>query len=152
MRENEFRDRLRDALGEPPNLAAPMLKPSNPAAPRSYPRGMAALAIALAILLVIVLVASRIALRPQGTNLPAAQAAPDSFPCSLPVVAVSEAGGPGQNPAIGTGETSRSILPRASAICRPTAPAPRASTPPSSSGGCRRPLGRFRLTVGPMPT
>lgn len=100
MREDEFRDRLRDALGEPPHLAAPMLKPSNPAVPRAYPRGMAAVAIALAILLVLALVASRIALRPQGANLPAAQAAPDSLPCKLPVVAVSEAGGPGQDPAI----------------------------------------------------
>jgi hypothetical protein len=100
MRENEFRERLRHALGEPPHLSAPMLKPSNPAVPRAYPRGMAAVAIALAILLVIVLVASRVALRPQGTNLPAAQAAPDSFPCSLAVAAISSAQNPGQEAVI----------------------------------------------------
>jgi hypothetical protein len=98
MHENEFRDRLRHALGEPPTLAAPMLKPSTTSASRAYPRGMAAVAIALAVLLVLVFVASRVALRPQGTNLPAAQAAPDSFPCSLAVEAISTAQNPGQNP------------------------------------------------------
>jgi hypothetical protein len=80
--------------------------PSRAGLARAYPRGMAVLAFVLALLLVIVLVATRVAMRPQGTNLPAAkpspvaQAAPDSFPCALPVVAVSEAGGPGQNPVL----------------------------------------------------
>jgi hypothetical protein len=107
MNENEFRDRLRGALGEPPPLSSPVLVPSRAGPARAYPRGMALLAFVLALLLVIVLVATRVAMRPQGTNLPAAkpspvaQAAPDSFPCALPVVAVSEAENPGQNPAMG---------------------------------------------------
>ena len=105
MNENEFRGRLRDALGEPPPLPLPKLRPSDAGAGRAYPRAMATLAIALAVLLVLVLVASRIALRPQGMNLPAAkpsgvaQVGPDAFPCSLAVMAVSEAENPGQNPA-----------------------------------------------------
>lgn len=107
MNENEFRDRIRGALGEPPPLSSPVLTPSRSGA-RANPRGMAVLAFGLAVLLVVVLVATRVALRPQGTVLPAAkpspvaQAAPDSFPCSLPVVVTSEAENPGQNPAIGT--------------------------------------------------
>ncbi|TMF43306.1 MAG: hypothetical protein E6I23_11000 [Chloroflexi bacterium] len=106
MRENDFRDRLRDALGDPPPLSAPLLTPSDGAARRAYPRGMAVLAFVLAVLLVLVLVATRVALRPQGTNLPAvkpspvAQPAPDSFPCALPVVVTSEAGNPGQGAVI----------------------------------------------------
>ena len=106
MNENEFRDRLRGALGEPPPLSSPVFTPSRARLARAYPRGMAVLAFVLALLLVVVLVATRVALRPQGTNLPAAkpspvaQAAPDSFPCALPVVAVSEAGNPGQNPVL----------------------------------------------------
>lgn len=106
MNENEFRERLRGALGEPPPLSSPVLAPSRAGLARAYPRGMAVLAFVLALLLVIVLVATRVAMRPQGTNLPAAkpspvaQAAPDSLPCALPVVAVSEAENPGQNPVI----------------------------------------------------
>jgi len=105
MNENEFRDRLRGALGEPPPLSSPVFTPSSGGA-RAYPRGMAVLACVLALLLVIVLVATRVAMRPQSTNLPAtkpspvAQAAPDSFPCALPVDAVSVAENPGQNPAM----------------------------------------------------
>ena len=108
MNENEFRDRLRDALGEPPVLASPALTPSRAGLARAYPRGMAVLAFVLALLLVIVLVATRVAMRPLGTNLPAAkpspvaQAAPDSFPCALPVVVTSEAQNPRQYPAIST--------------------------------------------------
>ena len=43
MRENEFRDRLRDALGEPPHLPDPQLTPSDAGVSRGYPRGMALL-------------------------------------------------------------------------------------------------------------
>src|SRR4029077_20696548 len=99
MNENEFRDRLRGALGETPPLSSPVLTPSSGGA-RAYPRGMAVLAFVLALLLVIVLVATRVAMRPQGTNLPAAkpspvaQAAADSFPCALPVDVFSEAENP----------------------------------------------------------
>jgi hypothetical protein len=102
MRENEFRDRLRDALGEPPRLPAPQLTPSDAGVSRGYPRGMALLAVGLAIVLVLVLVASRIALRPTGMTQSGAQgglAVPgDAFPCSLAVQAISTAQNPGQNP------------------------------------------------------
>src|ERR1700737_2838453 len=102
MRENEFRDRLHNALGQPPDLAPPRLGPPDAAERRAYPRAMAAIAIVLAVLLVAVLVASRVALRPQGINVqtakpsPVAELAPDSFPCALAVVMVSEASGRGQ--------------------------------------------------------
>jgi hypothetical protein len=98
MRENEFRDRLRDALGEPPPLPAPQLTPSDAGISRGYPRGMALLAVGLAVVLVLALVASRIALRPTGMTQPGANggvAMPaNAFPCSLPVEAMSV----GQNP------------------------------------------------------
>jgi hypothetical protein len=93
MRENEFRDRLRDALGEPPPLPAPQLTPSDAGVSRGYPRGMLALAVALAVLLVLGLVASRVALRPQGMIAPAGS---DTFPCSLPVM-VMTFGNSGEN-------------------------------------------------------
>jgi hypothetical protein len=68
---------------------------------------MAALAIALAVLLVAVLVASRVALRPQATLVPGgtggvAQAALDSFPCSLAVIQISDAANPGQGSSTST--------------------------------------------------
>jgi hypothetical protein len=100
MRENEFRDRLRDALGEPPPLPAPQLTPSDAGDSRGYPRGMALLAVGLAVVLVLALVASRIALRPTGMTQPGANggvAMPaDAFPCTLPVEAISWAQNPGQ--------------------------------------------------------
>jgi hypothetical protein len=102
MRENEFRDRLRDALGEPPPLPAPQLTPSDSGVSRGYPRGMVLFAVGLAVVLVLALVASRVALRPTGMTLPGAQggvAMPaDAFPCSLAVEAVSTGQNPGQNP------------------------------------------------------
>ncbi len=102
MRENEFRDRLRDALGEPPPLAAPQLTPSDAGVSRGYPRGMALLAVGLAIVLVLALIASRVALRPTGMTQPGAKggvAMPaDAFPCSLAVEAISTAQNPGQEP------------------------------------------------------
>ncbi len=73
MNENEFRKRLSEALGEPPSLAAPVLSRPDAQAPRAYPRTLALLAGGLAILLVLVLVASRIALHPTGSILPAAR-------------------------------------------------------------------------------
>jgi hypothetical protein len=97
MREDEFRDRLRDALGEPPPLLAPQLTPSVAGVSRDYPRGMLAVAIALAVLLVIGLVASRVALHPQGMFTPAAPGS-DAFPCSLAVEAINTAQNPGQEP------------------------------------------------------
>jgi len=102
MRENEFRDRLRDALGEPPPLPAPQLTPSDAGVSRGYPRGMALLAVGLALVLVLALVASRVALRPQGLNQPGAKGgvamAADAFPCSLAVEAISTGQNPGQDP------------------------------------------------------
>jgi hypothetical protein len=106
MRENEFRDRLRDALGEPPPLPAPQLTPADAGASRSYPRGMALLAVGLAVALVLALVASRIALRPTGMTQPGSNggvAIPaDNFPCSLAVEAISTAQNPGQDPVTST--------------------------------------------------
>jgi hypothetical protein len=102
MRENEFRDRLRDALGEPPPLPAPQLTLSDTGASRGYPRGMALLAVGLALVLVLALVASRVALRPQGLNQTGGKGgvamAADAFPCSLAVEAISTAQNPGQDP------------------------------------------------------
>src|ERR1700682_72548 len=100
MRENEFRDRLRDALGEPPNLPAPQLTPSDAGVSSGNPRGMTLLAVGLAIVLVLALVVSRGALRPTGMTQPGVKggvAVPaDAFPCSLPVAAISWAQNPGQ--------------------------------------------------------
>jgi hypothetical protein len=100
MHENEFRDRLRDALGEPPPLPAPQLTPSDAGVSRGYPRGMALLAVGLAVVLVLALVASRIALRPTGKTQPGVKAGvatpADAFPCTLPVEAISWAQNPGQ--------------------------------------------------------
>src|ERR1700704_2932785 len=102
MRENEFRERLRDALGEPPPLPAPQLTPSDAGVSRGIPRGMALLAVGLAIVLVLALVASRVALRPTGMTQPGAKGgvatAADTFPCSLAAEAVSTAQNPGQDP------------------------------------------------------
>src|SRR6202165_4989629 len=102
MRENEFRDRLRDALGEPPTLPATHLPPSDAGVSRGYPRGMALVAVGVAVVLVLALVASRVALRPTGMTQPGAKGgAPmpaDAVPCSLAVAAISTAQNPGQNP------------------------------------------------------
>src|SRR3979411_1542417 len=102
MRENEFRDRLRDALGEPPPLPRPQLTPSDAGASRGYARGMALVAVGLAVVLILALVASRIALRPTGMTQPGANggvAMPaGAFPCSLAVEAISTAQNPGQDP------------------------------------------------------
>jgi hypothetical protein len=105
MRENEFRDRLRDALGEPPPLPAPQLTPSDAGVSRGYPRGMVLLAVGLAVVLVLALVASRVALRPTGMTQPRAEggvAMPAGvFPCSLAVEAISTGQNPGQDPVTG---------------------------------------------------
>ena len=101
MRENEFRDRLRDALGEPPPLLAPQLTPADAGVSRGYPRGMALLAVGVAVALVLALIASRIALRPTGMTVPGAKggvAMPaDAFPCSLAVEAMTTAQNSGQD-------------------------------------------------------
>jgi hypothetical protein len=100
MRENEFRDRLRDALGEPPHLPAPQLTPSDAGISSGHPRGMTLLAVGLAIVLVLALVVSRVALRPTDMTQPdvnggvATPAA--ALPCSLAVEAISWAQNPGQ--------------------------------------------------------
>jgi hypothetical protein len=105
MREKEFRDRLRDVLGEPPPLPAPQLTPSDAGVSRGYPRGMVLFAVGLAVVLVLALVASRVALRPTGMTQPGAEggvAMPAGvFPCSLPVEAVSTGQNPGQDPVTG---------------------------------------------------
>jgi hypothetical protein len=102
MRENEFRDRLRDALGEPPPLLAPQLTPSDLGVSRAYPRGMVLLAVGLAVVLVLALIASRVALRPTGMTQPGANGGvampPGAFPCSLAVEAITTAQNPGQEP------------------------------------------------------
>src|ERR1700694_4316997 len=102
MRENEFRDRLRDALGEPPTLPATHLPPSDAGVSRGYPRGMALVAVGVAVVLVLALVASRVALRPTGMTQPGAKGGAPmpaaAFPCSLAVQAISTAQNPGQNP------------------------------------------------------
>lgn len=102
MRENEFRDRLRDALGEPPPLSAPQLTPSDAGVSRGYPRGMALVAVGLAIVLVAALVVSRVALRPTGMTQPGAKGGvtmpADTYPCSLPVEAMSTGQNPAQDP------------------------------------------------------
>src|SRR3984893_19553631 len=100
MRENEFRDRLRDALGEPPPLPAPQLTPSDAGVSRGSPRGMVLFAFGLAVVLVLALVASRVALRPTGMTQPGANGGvampPGTFPCSLAVEAISTGQNPGQ--------------------------------------------------------
>src|SRR4030081_1132329 len=102
MRENESRERLRDALGEPPPLPAPQLTPSSADVSRGYPRGMALLAVGLAIVLVLALIASRVALRPTGMTQPGANGgaamSADAFPCSLAVEAISTAQNADQDP------------------------------------------------------
>ena len=103
MRETEFRERLREALGEPPALPAPQLTRPDAAVSRGYPRGMALLAVGLAVVLVLALIASRVALRPTGMIQPGAKSgvavAAGAFPCSLAVEAISTGENPGQDPA-----------------------------------------------------
>lgn len=105
MREEELRDKLQGALGEPPALRSPALRPpANTVAARGHAAAMAIVATLLAIILVVVLVGTRLALRPQAGVVPGTQAptpgltpAPpaDSFPCALPVTVTTEPSGPG---------------------------------------------------------
>lgn len=96
MREDEFRERLRGALGEPPRLRDPQLRPPATGASRSYTGFTALLAATLAIVLIVVLLGTRVMLRPQGgiTPGPGGSAATtpgaDSFPCALPVIVTEE--------------------------------------------------------------
>ena len=71
MHEEEFRDRLRDALGEPPPLAEPVLGEPRTRPPRSYTGAMGVLAAAMAVLLVVVLVSTRVLLHPSRNAGPA---------------------------------------------------------------------------------
>src|SRR5438067_2219441 len=105
MREDEFRDRLKGAIGEPPPLASPSYGPGTTARPRLYPAAMGVLAAALAVLLVLVLVGTRLSLTSRGNVGPVGKASPssspaspDSFPCALPVTLISEATVSGQDP------------------------------------------------------
>ena len=98
MREDQFRDQLRDALGDPPVLRSPVLRPQPRG--RNLSGAMALLAAAVAVVLIVVLMASRIAFRQQGNVGPAAPTptqvatpvAADSFPCALPVNVTVEIG------------------------------------------------------------
>src|SRR5437868_6064238 len=111
MREDEFRARLRGALGEPPHLAPPELGAPAHRSPRTDTVAMGVLAATLAVVLVAVLVSTRVLLHPTGGLVPAASpspvsrptAAPGSFPCALPVVVTVEADNQGQNPLIASG-------------------------------------------------
>ncbi|HZQ49214.1 MAG TPA: hypothetical protein VFB69_02795 [Candidatus Dormibacteraeota bacterium] len=109
MREHEFREQLRGALGEPPPMAGPTLRTPEVGAPRLHPRVMAMVAVTLAILLVVALVGSRLTLHPRGNFLPAGTpgaqtpaAAPDSMPCHLAVDFIQEADNQG-------GQTATSV-------------------------------------------
>lgn len=98
MREDEFRQHLRAALGEVPALNGPSLgRP--PARPRTHTGVMAVVAGVLTIVLVVVLVGTRVILRPQGhierapaTSPVASPPAADSFPCMLAVTTEVELG------------------------------------------------------------
>src|SRR5690242_15380975 len=98
MREDQFREQLRDALGDPPVLRSPALRP--PQRNRNVSGAMALLAAAVAVVLIVVLMASRIAFRQQGNVGPAAPTpthvatpvAADSLPCALPVNVAVEIG------------------------------------------------------------
>lgn len=104
MREEEFRRRLQNALGEPPPLAPPTLgaPTRRAAAARVHPRAMGLLAIGVAVLLVVVLVGSRVALQPRGYVSPVLAPRADSTPCHLPVDAVTTASNPGSDVVINT--------------------------------------------------
>src|SRR5947209_4921688 len=102
MNEDEFRDRLRDALGEPPPLRSPDLHAAPSRAPRTYAGAMAVLAAVLAVVLIVVLMSTRVLLRPLGGVVPAAPVASappaatplasSAFPCALPAIVTVEAG------------------------------------------------------------
>lgn len=96
MREDEFREHLRAALGEVPALRDPSLgRP--PARPRTHAGVMAVIAGVLTVVLIVVLVGTRVILRPQGEIQPAPATSPvaappaaDSFPCMLAVTTAVE--------------------------------------------------------------
>jgi len=99
MRDDEFREKLRGALGEPPaSMAPPSFAPAGPRPPRIYPTAMGALAVALAVLLVLVLVGTRGGWNPRGSVVPLGKPTPfptaaSAFPCALPVMVEGEAPG-----------------------------------------------------------
>ena len=103
MREDDFRQQFRGALGEPPHLSNPVLGRPAVIGPRLYPRGVALIAAILAIALVVALVGSRVTRQPRGNVVPGAtpnvqnQLALDSLPCHLAVTLIQEADNPGQS-------------------------------------------------------
>ena len=100
MNEHEFRDPLRDGLGELPPLAAPVLASPKSRGPRAHRDAMTMIGFLLAALLVLLLVGYRMSFRLRGETLPAtnaspvAQPAPASFTCALPVNTTSLTGNP----------------------------------------------------------
>jgi hypothetical protein len=100
MNEHEFRDPLRDGLGEIPPLAAPVLASPKSRGPRAHTGAMTVIAFVLAALLVLLVVSYRMSFRLRGETLPAtsaspvAQPAPASFTCALPVNTTSYTGSP----------------------------------------------------------
>jgi hypothetical protein len=101
MNEHEFRDPLRDGLGELPPLAAPVLASPKSRGPRAHTGAMTRVAVFLAAaLLVLVGIAYWMSSRQSGETLPAtnassaAQPAPASFTCALPVNTTSLTGNP----------------------------------------------------------
>ena len=94
MREDEFRERLQGALGEPPPLRQPDLSKPAGTPSRTYAAAMVVVAAVLAVALIVVMLGTRVLLRPQGNVGPGPSASPvataaaaDSFPCMLPVIA-----------------------------------------------------------------
>ena len=99
MREDEFRERLRGALGEPPPLRQPELSKPAGTPSRTYANAMVVVAAVLATALIVVMLGTRVMFRPQSNVGPGPSASPvatpasaDSFPCMLPVIATSEVG------------------------------------------------------------
>jgi len=99
MREDEFRDKLRGVIGEPPaSMSPPSFGSARPRPSRIYPTAMGALAVALAVLLVLVLVGTRGGWNPRGSVVHPGKPTPSpvaasAFPCALPVMVIGEAPG-----------------------------------------------------------
>jgi hypothetical protein len=148
MREEEFRRRFQATIGEPPPMAAPVLRGPAAAATRNYPRAMALLAAAVAILLILVLVGSRIALQPRGYLSPVstprvAQLPPDSMPCHLAVNMVQDANNAGGGPSATASTMGFVNIPAGTFEADPAArvsdlPPGNSNTPKSYSGALHR--------------
>src|SRR6202165_4443380 len=109
MNEHEFRDPLRDGLGELPPLAVPVLASPKSRRPRAHKGAMTVTAFVLAALLVLVLVSYRMSFRLRGDTLPATSANPvaqpalASFSCALPVITTSLTVNPYLDPKMSAG-------------------------------------------------